>query len=179
VDHYSSQDGCEEGEMKKLIVSLFAVAALTLVASGAFAKGPIGTQVLEFEFDNGPMYIDCVGEVVTRYVTVETRYHEFETPSGTFHLMDNWHFTVYHVGTITGRVWVGEGVSPYHLNTRLEKGQVEQWVSTVNFIALGERAPAYSYKDAFKVTVNANGELVVLHEEDLTGEGFRCLGPKN
>jgi hypothetical protein len=27
-------------------------------------------------------------------------------------------------------------------------------------------------------TVNANGELVVLHEEDLVGANFRCLGPK-
>jgi hypothetical protein len=26
--------------------------------------------------------------------------------------------------------------------------------------------------------VNANGELVVLHEEDLVGANYRCLGPK-
>jgi len=80
--------------MKKFIVSLFAMAPLTLVASGAFAQGPIGTQVLEFGFDNGPMYIDCVGEVVTRYVYVETRTHEFETSSGTYHFIDNWHMTL-------------------------------------------------------------------------------------
>jgi hypothetical protein len=165
--------------MKKLIGFMFAVAALTLVASGAFAKGPIGTQVLEFGFDNGPMYIDCVGEVVSRYIYVETRTHEFETSSGTYHFMDNWHMTAYHVGTISGRVWVGEGVSPYHLNARLEKGQVEQWVTNSNFVEVGEHAPAYSYTAAFKVTVNANGEVVVLHEdEDPLGAEFKCLGPK-
>ncbi len=92
--------------------------------------------------------------------------------------MDNWHYTAHHVVTISGRVWVGEGVSPYHLNTKLEKGLVEQWVSTVNFVEVVEHAPAYRYKDAFKITVNANGELVVLHEEDLVGVGFKCLGPK-
>jgi len=165
--------------MRKLIISMCTAAALTLVASGAFAKGPIGTQVLEFEFDNGQMYIDCIGEVVTRYVYVETRTHEFETPSGTYHFMDNWHFTAYHVGTISGRVWVGEAVSPYHLNARLEKGVVEQWVTNGNFVEVGEHAPAYSYSAAFKVTVNANGEVVVLHEdEDPLGANFKCLGPK-
>jgi len=165
--------------MKKRIGSLFTIAALTLVAGGAFAKGPIGTQVLEFEFDNPPIYVDCINEVVTRHVVVESRYHEFETPSGTFHILDKWQYSAYHVGTTTGRVWVGEGVSPFQLNTKLEQGAVQQWVSTGKFIALGEQAPVYLYKDTFKFTVNANGELVVLHEEDLTGEGFRCLGRKN
>jgi len=165
--------------MKKLIGSLFATAVLTLVAGGAFAKGPIGTQVLEFDFDNGSMYIDCVGEVVTRHVFVETRIQEFETPSGTYHFMDNWHTTAYHVGTISGRVWVGDLVSPYHLNARLVKGMVEQWVTNSNFVEVGEHAPAYSYTAAFKVTVNANGEVVVLHEdEDPLGADFKCLGPK-
>jgi len=165
--------------MKRFFVSLFAMAALTLLASGAFAKGPIGTQVLEFEFDDGQMYIDCIGEVVTRHVYVETRYHEFETPSGTYHLMDSWHKTAYHVGTISGRVWVGEGVSPYHMNAKLEKGVVEQWTNNINFVEVGEHAPAYSYTAAFKMTVNGNGEVVVLHEdEDPLGADYKCLGPK-
>ena len=53
-----------------------------------------------------------------------------------------------------------------------------QWVSNIKFIAPGEKAPAYFYQDDFKITVNANGELVVLHEEDLVGANFRCPGPK-
>jgi hypothetical protein len=73
---------------------------------------------------------------------------------------------------------VGYAVSPFQMNTKLEKGQVVQWVSNIKFIAPGEKAPAYFYQDDFKITVNANGELVVLHEEDLVGANFRCLGPK-
>ena len=69
-------------------------------------------------------------------------------------------------------------MSPLQMNTRVEKGQVEQWVSNIKFIPLDEKAPAYFYQDDFKITVNANGELVVLHEEDLVGANFRCLGPK-
>ena len=164
--------------MKRFIVSLSAVAALTLVAGGALAKDPVGNEVLPFEFDNPPVYNDCVGEIVNGHVVGETRYHEFETPSGVFHIVDQWRFKVYQTGTISGRVWVGYAVSPLQMNTRVEKGQVVQWVSNIKFIAPGEKAPAYFYQDDFKITVNANGELVVLHEEDLVGANFRCLGSK-
>jgi len=164
--------------MKKLIGSSFAVAALTLVAGGALAKDPVRNEVLPFEFDNPPVYNDCVGEIVNGHVVGETRYHEFTTPSGTFHIVDQWRFKVFQTGTISGRVWVGYAVSPFQMNTRVEKGQVEQWVSNIKFIPLDEKAPAYFYNDDFKITVNANGELVVLHEEDLVGANFRCLGPK-
>ena len=164
--------------MKKLLCSLFAVAPLALVASGAFAKDPVGTEVLPFEFDVEAWYTDCVGEITTGHVIGETRYHEFTTPSGTFHLIDSWRFTAYRVGTITGRVWVGHAVSPFQMNTKLEKGGVEQWVSNIKFVPVDENSPAFFYMDDFKITVNANGELVVLHEEDLVGANFRCLGPK-
>lgn len=164
--------------MKKLLCSSFAVAALALVAGGAFAKDPVGNEVLPFEFDVEPFYTDCVGEITTGQAVGETRYHEFTTPSGTFHLIDNWRFTVYRVGTITGRVWIGHAVSPFQMNTKLEKGGVQQWVSNIKFVPVDEKSPAFFYMDDFKITVNANGELVVLHEEDLVGANFRCLGPK-
>jgi len=65
------------------------------------------------------------------------------TPSGTFHIVDQWRFKVYQTGTISGRVWVGYAVSPFQMNTRVEKGQVQQWVSNIKFIPLDEKAPAY------------------------------------
>ena len=164
--------------MKKLVIALFGIAALTLVASGAFAKDPVGNEVLPFEFDNPPVYIECLGEIVNGHVVGETRYHEFTTPSGTFHIVDQWRFKVYHTGTLSGRVWVGYAVSPFQMNTKLEKGQVVQWVSTIKFVPVGEKAPAYFYEDDFKITVNANGELVVLHEEDVLNLNYRCLGPQ-
>ena len=164
--------------MKKLMGSLFAMAALTLVAGGALARDPVGNEVLPFEFDNPPVYIDCLGEIVNGHVVGETRYHEFETPAGTFHIVDQWRFKVYQTGTISGRVWVGYAVSPFEMNTKLEKGQVQQWVSNIKFVPLGEKSPAYFYEDDFKITVNANGDLVVLHEEDVQTVNYRCLGPK-
>ena len=162
--------------MKKLIGSLFAIAALTLVAGGAVAKDPVGNEVLPFEFDNPPVYIECVGEIVNGHVVGETRYHEFTTPSGTFHIVDQWRFKVYQTGTISGRVWVGYGVSPFQTNTKLEKGQVVQWVSNIKFVPVDEHAPTHFYKNSFKITVNANGEVVVFNDEVPASEGFKCVG---
>jgi len=81
--------------MKKCLYSLFAAAALMLVVSGAHAKDPVGNEVLPFEYDNPQVYIHCVGEIVNGHVVGETRYHEFETPSGVFHIVDQWSFKVY------------------------------------------------------------------------------------
>ena len=77
-----------------------AIAALTLIAGGAVAKDPAGNEVLSFEFDNPPVYIECVGEIVNGHVVGETRDHEFTTPSGAFHIVDQWRFKVYQTGTI-------------------------------------------------------------------------------
>ena len=163
--------------MKKFIGSFFAVAVLTLVASGAFAKDPVGNEVLPFEFDNPPVYIECLGEIVNGHVVGETRYHEFTTPSGTFHIVDQWRFKLYQTGTISGRVWVGYAVSPFQMNTRVEKGQVQQWVSSIRLVPVDEHAPAYFYNNAFKITVNANGDVVVFNDEIPAIEGYRCVGP--
>lgn len=163
--------------MKKLIVSFFAIAALALVAGGSFAKDPVGNGILPFEFDNLPVYIECLGEMVNGHVVGETRYHEFTTPSGTFHIVDSWRFKVYQTGTISGRVWVGYAVSPFQMNTKVEKGMVQQWVTNIRFVPLDEHAPAYFYKNSFKITVNANGEVVVFNDEVPSSEGFRCVGP--
>jgi len=162
--------------MKKLIGSLFAVAVLTLVASGAVAKDPVGNEVLPFEFDNPPVYIECLGEIVNGHVVGETRYHEFTTPSGTFHIVDQWRFKVYQTGTISGRVWVGYAVSPFQMNTKLEEGQVQQWVTSIRFVPVDEHAPAYFYNNSFKITVNANGEVVVFNDEIPASDGYRCVG---
>jgi len=164
--------------MKKLSSSLVAVAALTLVAGGASAKDPVGNEVRPFEYDNSPVYIECLGEIVNSHVVGEARYHEFTTPSGTFHIVDQWKFKVYVTGTISERAWVGSAVSPFQMTAKVEKGLVQQWVSKMRFVPVDEHAPAFVYENSFKVTVNANGDVVVFNDEVPAPEGFRCLGPK-
>jgi len=164
-----------EGAMKKLLLGI-AVAAF--VAGGAFAKGPIGTVVYTWEIaDEPPFYVPCLGEFVAFYAFGEGRYHEFETPSGTIHILDNWTFNSYRYGMTSGTVWYGYQVSPFQLNARLEKGEVQQWVSKGRFVPLEGNAPAFIGQDTFKITINANGELVVMRDETPDGEDMRCVGP--
>jgi opacity protein-like surface antigen len=157
---------------------ILAVAALCLVASAAVANGPVATQIVEFEYDNPEVYIDCVGESVIGHVVGESRAHIFVTPSGTTHILDNWKFKVYHVFS-GNRVWIGSGVSPFQQNTKLEKGAVQQWVTRMKFTPVDNDGPAYFYENSFKVTINANGEVVVFNDEIPAIDGFRCLGPNN
>lgn len=161
--------------MRKLLLG---IAVATLVAGGAFAKGPVGTVIVPFEFDNAPFYVPCLGEVVDGYGFGEARYHEFETPSGTVHILDHWTFTIYNQGMTSGTIWVGHAESPFQWNLKLDKGEVQQWVSRGRFVPLEGTAPAYIGQDTFKVTFDANGDLVVLHEETLDGEDMHCVGPK-
>jgi hypothetical protein len=160
--------------MKKLLLG---IAIASLVTGGAFAKGPVGTVIVPFEFDNAPFYVPCLGDFVDGQGFGEARYHEFETPSGTIHVLDQWSFTIYNVGVSSGTIWVGHAVSPFQWNMKLDKGGVQQWASRARFVPLEGSAPAYIGQDTFKVTFNANGELVVLHEETPDGEDMHCVGP--
>jgi len=160
--------------MKKL---LFAIAIATLAVGGAFAKGPIGTVIVPFEYENPPFYVPCLGEYVKGYGIGEARFHLFETPSGTVHILDNWNtWTVYNTGMTSGTIWVGYGVGPYQSNIRLEKGEVLQWVSKGRFVPIDGHGPEWFGGGSFKLTINANGEVVVLNATPEPGE-FKCVGP--
>jgi len=67
---------------------LFAIAIGTLAVGGAFAKGPIGVVIVPFENENPPFYAPCLGEYIKGYGIGEARFHRFETPSGTAHILD-------------------------------------------------------------------------------------------
>ena len=160
--------------MKKLLLG---IAVATLVAGGAFAKGPIGTVIVPFEFEVPSFYVPCLGEEVGGVVFGEARYHEFETPSGVFHVLDQWTFKSYRYGLSSETVWLGNQGSPFQWNTKIDKGEVQQWVSRGRFVPLDGHAPAFVGQDTFKVTINANGELVVMRDETPDGEDMRCVGP--
>jgi hypothetical protein len=167
--------------MKKTSLTrrLLAITAMTLAVGSSSAGEPRGIQVYTFENAPPDLYIDCLGENVRRTVSGETRFHSFETASGVVHVIDNWTFTVYAVGAITGRIWVGHAKSPYQFNVKLGTNGVEQWISRMRFKPLDEGSPIWMYENQFKITVNANGDLVAYHAEDPVYEGFRCLPNEN
>lgn len=158
--------------------SLIAFVAMTCIASGAFAKDPVGIKVIDFSVaDTESRYLECVGEYVSGYYLGQARVHEFLTPSGVYHFVDNWSFKRYFVGVNTGRVWIGDAVSPSQTNARLSATQVQQWTSEIIYRLEGESAPAFKYHYTFKMTVNANGEPVVLRDSGDVSLAYKCLGP--
>ena len=160
--------------------ALLAITALTVVAGISSAGEPRGIQVYSFEDDLPELYIDCLNERIRRTVSVEGRFHSFDTASGVAHVIDNWMFTVYAVGAVTGRIWVGHAKSPYQSNVRLETTGVEQFISRIRFKPLDEGSPMWMWENQFKITVNANGDVVAFHpSDDPSYEGTRCLPNKN
>ena len=150
------------------------LALAVCVAGGATASEPRGIQTAQQSFSFS-VAVPCLSEVLEQNVLVDVRYHVFETGAGSIHVIDNWRLYYFVVGLSSGRTWLGEGVSPYQLNTKVEKGVVEQWISRIRLTPQDEGSPTILYSNQFRVTLNANGDLVVVHEEEPLGDSFRCL----
>ena len=123
------------------------------------------------------VYVDCLGENIAGVEHIRGAYHEVFTPSGIYHLLDNWKFSGELTGLVTGRTWVAKGVSPFQAN--VGPGQAAQWLSKIVYKPLSGDGPIFFYENEFKVTVNANGELVVDRPFNTNVEElFRCAGKK-
>ena len=158
--------------------SMMALSALAVIfAGGAMAAEPRGVQTYEFSGSNDA-YFPCAGEIVRVDYIVQGRGHAFETKNGTVHFVDNW--VIHHTltGLSTGREWIGEGVSPYQGSVKVDQGGVTQWVSRIRYTPVVKGDPKFMYENRFKVTVNANGDLVVERLDVPFEDGFRCLPTK-
>jgi len=162
-------------KMTKKIGTISAIGVVALVAGSAWGNN--GVQNYTYDDVVGPpgIYVDCLGENITLVVHVTGSYHEFETPSGTYHLLDNWKIRWEVTGLITGRTWVGKGVSPFQWNAG--PGETNQWVSRITVKPLTGDGPVFKFENKFKITVNANGELVVDRPFYEDPENvYRCVG---
>ena len=119
------------------------------------------------------MYIACLGETVKFEYSVYGSGHVFETPSGNFHLLDRWQVTVMMTGNDTQRTWYGGGPSPYQQN--IGPGETLQFTANYKAMPLTGDGPNLKYREPFKMTVNAKGELVV---ETYNPDGWQCFGKK-
>ena len=154
--------------------TFLATAVAMLFITSASANN--GIQRYDFEFDEGPAWIECLGEFVNLHHEVSVATHDFVTPSGIFHLIDNWHDTVTAIGLSTSYVWVGHNVSPFQMN--IGPSEVNQYVfKGVAEPVIGD-GPKLFINTLFKVTVNANGVLVVDRPVEPFSDRIRCLGPK-
>ncbi len=156
--------------LKKLLMAAAGCLALLI---GAPAVSGNGMQFSEFEA-SGELYVDCLGEVIAYEERIEVGSLSFETPSGIVHLIEKWKFYLTATGMTTGRVWFGILPSP----SQLHSGPVEVGQYAIRGVIRGitRGTPGFAYTGSYKVTVNANGDLVV--ENDTGGFDARCLGKK-
>ena len=142
------------------------------IALPAVAGDSRGIEFLEESYSGFEPYVPCLNETVFESGVIRIAYHEFQTPSGTVHVVGNWKITNFWTGLNSGDEWVGQGNSPGQDNGKLDKGEVHQFVSNYQMKPLDSDAPPVKVQFRFKVTVNASGELVV----DRFDASFRCLG---
>ena len=163
--------------------TIFALAAATLLTWGAAAFGSNGVQVTTQVIPGDYIYVDCIGEMTMGVVEFTTRTHQFATPSGIGHYIDNWEFTVYTLGLTTGRIWVGHGASPWVQNGIQDERGVINISTRVQFRPFNDNGSFPSFPYMFftwraKLTVNANGEVAVfVPPPAVDGPLFRCFGP--
>ena len=143
----------------------------------AFANNRV--SVSEFDFTD-LMPTLCLGENVITHFYITATGHEFTTPSGTYHMIDNWKFWMEGVGESTGREWVGKGVSPggdvvYKTGEKFFFTQ-SGLLTPVSVPGL-EDGPKYRFNQTYQARWDADGNLVM---EKLVGFDpiVKCLGKK-
>lgn len=148
--------------------------SLVLCAGTAFANNAMQT----IEIDGGipiddPVWVECLGEYVYGPYHVVAKTHEFVTPSGTYHWIENWKLTQVVTGLSTGREWFITSVAPTRDNFSKESG-VSGWTEIGLARPLGE-GPKFRYNLNVKLKFDEDG-LVSVFVNFATGD-FKCLGP--
>ena len=147
-----------------------AIVSLALLSAPS-ADAANGIQFDEMDFA-GSVYVDCLGEFIDFEEHVDIASHEFLTPSGNYHLVDNWKFTLTATGQSTGRMWAGVLTSPGQINAGY--AEVAQFSIQGVIRSITQHTPSFFWGLTFKTTVNANGELVV--ERGSFDTYVRCNG---
>jgi hypothetical protein len=156
--------------------NIFGLSGSSVIAFAALLGLPSADAANGIQFDEmnfaGSAYVDCLGEFVDFEEHVDIAYHEFVTPSGNYHLVDTWKFTIMATGQATGRTWAGVLSSPGEVNAG--PGEVAQFSIQGVLRSITKHAPSFFWGLTFKTTVNANGELVV--ERGSFDTFVRCNG---
>jgi hypothetical protein len=172
--------------MKTRKMALLAFAATTLLAWAASASASNGMVISTISFPEGPYYVPCLGEELNGITQVTAYGHIFQTPSGVGHLIDNYKFKAYFTGATTGRIWLGQGFSPWVENGAAGEHSVFNFRTGVRYKPFNDNGSFPSFPELrfawrAKMTLNANGEITVMiplpETLEEVGSAFKCFGP--
>ena len=159
--------------MKRL--QLVVLSTVALLCAPTFANN--GAIKIVFDFPQS-FYVPCLNESVSGTIYVTTTYHEFDTPSGTHHMIDNWKFAIELVGDSTMREWVGKGGSPAGGNVT-KNGEKFFYADSVRLTPVHvdgiEDGPKWSYSLVSQLRWDENGVLTKNFLNIASGE-IRCQG---
>jgi hypothetical protein len=146
--------------MKKSIFGAAVLAgSLSLASWGVPTLASNAIDTYEMAYTEIFPLIPCVGEAAELQVIASVRNHEFTTPNGVYHLVDFFEgINGIAVGLTTGRVWTAKGPSPWIQNVKT--GEVLNSVANWEFTPVAD-GPKFRLHNMVKMTVNANGEVVV------------------
>jgi len=162
------------------LVALAAGVSATLFISAAVANN--GIQKYEWKKTIPGLYVACLNEIVAIDINIIESYHEFDTASGKHHLVDHWQYTWEFRSLSSDRTWFARGSSPFAQN--IGPGETVQFGENIVAIPVTGDGPKLRLHYRFKMTVNANGELVALIDDvDLLNGGdhldfIQCIGKR-
>ena len=168
--------------MKSRTKTLLLITALTTLFFGSLVgAGPSnGIQHSDWTipiFGGGTPYIPCVGESLGGTIHVTTRSHNFDTPSGNFHLVESFYGTVYMYSATSSNTWIGHFAIPQIQNTKIKQGETYRYIERGNYVPDEGNGRHFFFDQTWIFTVNANGELNVVSEfPDDPFDSFRCVG---
>ena len=148
------------------------VAAFAFMLAVSPASSNNGMEFVEFPFFE-TLYIDCLGEEVSMVETVGLWSHEFTSPSGNYHSVVNLDISGDLTGLTSGYTWQFHKVRG-SIKTNIGQGESSQFVVQGVVKPTSPGAPKLSWHVDFKLTVTANGDLVVFRPPSGLSK-VRCL----
>lgn len=149
------------------------VAVPSLAASSSWTRGSL---FLDFTFGD---VNTCVGEELHGLGEVPYQWHEVLTNNGQysyffqFRPVTPWGPQYSLTGVTTGRVWWYKKGLPFNESFHLGRGEVYRWKAHETYES--EDGERLFFERVWHLTVNANGQLVVLRVEgDGPDAGLRC-----
>jgi hypothetical protein len=159
-----------------MVIVAMAVGLASMFVGGTTVAGdPPAMQVDEFEFSIDNVYVPCLGEMYTAHERVTVRSHQFRTPTGVYHLVDQMQLELTLQGP--GGTYFGIAMAPLVRNGKVGQASVQQSLVRAALKPIDHDGTVLLAQTEYKLTFDANERLVVLRDSMGTEDWVRCVRP--